>query len=108
MGRPPKGSAAMTAAERQAAYRARLKARLRRDDLSDLPELPTSNIGGKRTKRKPSLDQILANAMDQIEGTIWLRVDPMKAAGRLPELFRRLRVLINRLEEESSDDDGVS
>jgi ParB/Sulfiredoxin domain len=55
-------------------------------------------------RRRLTLDERLGNLISLTEETIFAFVPAMRAAGRLPELFRRVRKLIDKLEAEAAAD----
>jgi hypothetical protein len=69
------------------------------------PDLPTY-FG--RSGRQLSLDERLGNLIFITEGGIAGFVEEMRAAGRLPELFQRLRKLIDKIEAEAIADAEVA
>jgi ParB-like chromosome segregation protein Spo0J len=96
----PTSSAEQTAGERKALY-AHEGVTLEIDD--DLPALPEPNVGEKMPRRYVApLDQVLANMLWIFESHIELLVSRMRTEGRLPELFHRVRKLIDKLEAESA------
>jgi hypothetical protein len=56
------------------------------------------------SRRQLTLDERLGNLISLTEGRIFNFIPEMRAAGRLPELFRRVRRLIDKLEAEAAAD----
>jgi hypothetical protein len=56
------------------------------------------------SRRQLTLDERLGNLISLTEETIFAFVPAMRAAGRLPELFRRVRKSIDKLEAEAAAD----
>jgi hypothetical protein len=56
------------------------------------------------SRRQLTLDERLGNLIFLVEGQINSLVSEMQAAGRLPELFRRVRKLLEKLEAEATAD----
>jgi len=72
------------------------------DDVHVLDaDLPTNF---ETMEQKISLDEKLGNLIFLVEGQIDSFVSDMRVAGRLPELFRRIRKLIDKLEAEIAAD----
>ncbi len=93
-------SVEQTAGERKKAPYAR-QATPEIDD--DLPALPEPNVGEKMPRRYVApLNQVLANTLWIFESHIEPLVSRMRTEGRLPELFYRVRKLIDKLEAEAA------
>jgi hypothetical protein len=86
------------AAERRALYA--LNEQTAPDGDADLP----TNF--ERKRQKLSLDEKVGNLIFLLESQIDVLVPEVRAAGRLPELYRRCRKVIDKLEAEAAADDG--
>jgi ParB-like chromosome segregation protein Spo0J len=94
---PPTATPAPTpeeaAAERKALYA--FNEQTSPDDDADLP------VNFERKRQKLSLDVRLGNLIFLVEHQINALVPEVRAAGRLPELYRRVRNLVDRLEAQA-------
>lgn len=91
--------AEQTADQRKALY-AHQQHLVQQEGEVDLP------VYMEQARKQLSLDERLGNHLFLTENTIWSLVVEMRAAGRLPELFRRLRKLIDKLEAEAAADEN--
>jgi ParB family transcriptional regulator, chromosome partitioning protein len=73
------------------------------DGDADLPPVTL----GEKSRRKLSLDEVLANMLFVLETQINSLVSDMRAEGRLPELFRRVRKLVDKLEAAAALDAAI-
>jgi ParB-like chromosome segregation protein Spo0J len=76
-------------------------------DNDDLPDLPPHTIGDP-SRRKRSIDEVLANTIKVIEGSIEVSVPCWREVDRIPEFFCRIRKLIDKLEAEAACDEAAS
>jgi hypothetical protein len=88
------------AAEDRKALYASLQEAVADDD--DWPGLPPHCVG-ENSRRKRSVEEVLANSIHLLKQSIELALPCWKEEGRLPEFFRGLRKYVDRMEAEETD-----